>query len=91
MLVPSPAFAPAIIAAVLSLPTLAQAPYRSAMEGYLPFTEQEIAPWTRSNDTVREVGGWRAYAREARPTAVPASAASAPSAPASAPHTNAKP
>jgi hypothetical protein len=65
--------------------------YRSALEGYQPFTEQTVAPWQQSNDTVRAVGGWRAYARESRPPAGPAAAASAPSSPASAPGANDKP
>jgi hypothetical protein len=65
--------------------------YRSAMEGYQPFTEQQVAPWQQSNDTVRAVGGWRAYAREGRPPAAPAAAASAPASPASSPRANGKP
>lgn len=65
--------------------------YRSALEGYQPFTEQTLAPWQQSNDTVRAVGGWRAYARESRPPAAPAAAASTPSPPASAPPANGKP
>lgn len=38
--------------------------YRSAFEGYRPFAQEEVQPWKQTNDTVREVGGWRAYARE---------------------------
>jgi len=41
------------------------APFRSAFEGYQPFTDQPVAPWKQSNDTVGAIGGWRAYAREA--------------------------
>lgn len=57
--------------------------YRSALEGYRPFADQSITPWKESNETVRGVGGWRAYAREAQegtqPSAKPAApAASAP-------------
>jgi hypothetical protein len=40
-------------------------PYRSAFEGYQPFSEQRPVPWAEANDTVRAVGGWRAYAKEA--------------------------
>lgn len=47
--------------------------WRSAFEGYQPFTDEKPTPWAQANDTVRQVGGWRAYAREA---AQPASAAS---------------
>ncbi|MBL0421276.1 hypothetical protein JI739_13030 [Ramlibacter sp. AW1] len=42
----------------------AAAPYRSAFEAYQPFKADEVQDWRRSNDTVREAGGWRAYARE---------------------------
>ena len=41
-----------------------QAAYRSAFEGYRPFEAGEVQDWRKSNDTVREIGGWRAYARE---------------------------
>ena len=49
--------------------------YRSAFENYRPFTAQEVQDWRRSNDTVRAIGGWRAYAREmqgAAPSKAPA-------------------
>lgn len=45
-------------------PAAASAAYNSAFEGYRPFAAEEIQDWRRSNDTVREIGGWRAYARE---------------------------
>jgi hypothetical protein len=38
--------------------------FRSAMEGYKPFAEEKPIPWKQANDTVRERGGWRAYAKE---------------------------
>lgn len=41
-------------------------PYRSAFEGYRPFDDQKLAPWTQSNATVGAIGGWRAYAKEAQ-------------------------
>ncbi len=57
-----------------SLPVAAQTPaarpsaesalYRSAFEGYRPFEAADVQDWRKSNDTVREIGGWRAYARE---------------------------
>lgn len=61
-------------------PPTATAPgYQSAFEGYRPFEDSAVQDWRKSNDTVREVGGWRAYAREMRGGAqAPASAASAP-------------
>ena len=56
--------------------------YRSVFEDYRPFTEDKVTPWREANDAVRDIGGWRAYAREAQGTAPPA--AQAASAPASA-------
>lgn len=44
--------------------TAQEAPYRSAFEGYRPFSADEVGDWRKANDTVREIGGWRAYARE---------------------------
>ncbi len=44
----------------------AGAPYRSAMDGYQPFSETKLLPWKEANDTVGKIGGWRAYAKEAR-------------------------
>jgi hypothetical protein len=53
--------------------------YESAFEGYRPFEAGEVQDWRKSNDTVRDRGGWRAYAREMRGQAQPAApGASAP-------------
>ena len=38
--------------------------FRSAMEGYKPFTEEKSIPWKQANETVHQRGGWRAYAKE---------------------------
>lgn len=38
--------------------------YRSAMEGYKPFVEEKPVPWKEANETVRQRGGWQAYAKE---------------------------
>lgn len=38
--------------------------FRSAMDGYKPFAEEKAIPWKQANETVRQRGGWRAYARE---------------------------
>lgn len=38
--------------------------YNSAFEGYRPFAAEEVGDWRQANDTVRDIGGWRAYARE---------------------------
>jgi hypothetical protein len=42
----------------------ADAPYNSAFEGYRPFEATQVQDWRQSNETVRAIGGWRAYARE---------------------------
>lgn len=71
-------------------PPAEQATYRSAFEGYRPFEAAEVQDWRKSNDTVREIGGWRAYAREIQqgakeePAQVPQR--SAPQSPAADPH-----
>lgn len=64
-----------------------QAPsFRSALEGYQPFSDQEVGAWKEVNDTVGRIGGWRVYAREAQEGTKPAQApAPAQAAPAQAP------
>lgn len=37
---------------------------RPAFADYRPFSQEEVQPWKETNDTVRNIGGWRAYARE---------------------------
>ncbi len=54
--------------------------YRSAFEGYRPFAAEEVQDWRRSNDTARDIGGWRAYAREMQAAPPKAPAASQPKA-----------
>ena len=39
--------------------------YRSAFEGYQPYTDEKIVNWKEANDTVGQIGGWRAYSKEA--------------------------
>ena len=59
--------------------------YRSSLSRYQAFTEPDVAPWRETNELVRQRGGWRAYAREAREpasTAAPSPAASSASQPA---------
>lgn len=65
-----------------SAPTAAAAGWRSSLDGYRPFSEEKATPWREANDTVREVGGWRAYAREAAQPASAAASSSKPSGPA---------
>ena len=61
--------------------------YRSPFSGYQPYTDTPVAPWRATNDRVRERGGWRTYAREAREP----DAATPPAAPASPPAAAPKP
>ena len=42
--------------------------YRSAFEGYRPYTDDKLLNWKDANDTTGRIGGWRAYAREASET-----------------------
>lgn len=68
------------VASAQQQPAAPTPPDRSAFDGYRPFTEETVAPWRGTNDTVRDIGGWRAYAREAQAqSAVPAQPASAAS------------
>ena len=41
------------------------AEFRSALEGYKPYTEETTVNWKAANDNTAQAGGWRAYAREA--------------------------
>ena len=59
----------------------ALAPYRSALEGYQPYSDEPIQSWRESNDTVGKIGGWRVYAREAQGApAAPAASSKEPAA-----------
>lgn len=40
--------------------------YRSAFQGYKPYTDDKILDWKAVNDTTGRIGGWRAYASEAQ-------------------------
>jgi hypothetical protein len=58
--------------------------YRSAFDGYQPFTESKPKAWKEVNATVETLGGWRTYSQEApEPMADNATAPAAPSTPAS--------
>lgn len=45
--------------------------FRSAMDGYKPYTEESTVNWKEANDTTARIGGWRAYAKEARQPQTP--------------------
>jgi hypothetical protein len=76
-----PTFLLAAIGAIASAAMAAPPAWRSAFDGYQPFAEEKPVPWPQANETVRQVGGWRAYAREAAQPAQPASAAASASQP----------
>ena len=72
---PSSAAAPSLVEA-------APPGFKSAMEGYQPYTEEATANWKAANDTVAQIGGWRAYAKEVAATPEAAAPASKPASPA---------
>lgn len=45
--------------------------FRSTMDGYQPYTEESTVNWKEANDTTARIGGWRAYAKEARQAQAP--------------------
>ncbi len=61
----SPHFHSYAQAQAVVLPPVQEPVYHSVFEGYQAMTEPQMTPWRAANDTVRDVGGWRAYAKEA--------------------------
>ncbi|MDX9844891.1 MAG: hypothetical protein RBT42_14185 [Aquabacterium sp.] len=65
--------------------------HNSALSRYKAHTEVEVGAWRQANDLTAQIGGWRAYAREAHAPDAPATpprstaAASAPTGTPSAP------
>lgn len=49
--------------------------FRSALEGYQPYTDEKTVNWKEANDNVGRIGGWREYAKEARQAQTPDAAA----------------
>lgn len=47
--------------------------HRSAFDGYRRLADEPPMNWRDANDTVKRIGGWRSYAREAAPSAPAAS------------------
>jgi len=48
-------------------------PFTSAYRNYRRFDPNEpLTDWRRANDTVREIGGWQAYAKESARANAPA-------------------
>ena len=46
----------------------ATAGFKSVLEDYKPYTEENTVDWKAANDTTSQIGGWRAYAKEAAQT-----------------------
>jgi len=38
--------------------------YQSSFQNYQRYSASDIQPWKQSNETVKDIGGWRAYAKE---------------------------
>ena len=53
----------------------APAAFRSALEGYRPYTDEKTANWKEANDNAGRIGGWREYAKEAGQAQTPDAAA----------------
>ena len=49
--------------------------YRSALEGYQPYSDEKTVNWKDANDVTARVGGWRVYAKEASQDSPPDAAA----------------
>ena len=64
---------PTPAAASARAPAVAPA-YTSVFDNYQPYTEDKTANWRQANDNTANIGGWRAYAKEAAgPDSAPAS------------------
>jgi hypothetical protein len=40
--------------------------YTSPIADYQPFVDEKVSSWKAANDKVGQIGGWRAYAKEAQ-------------------------
>ena len=40
--------------------------YTSPVADYQPFVDEKVTSWKAANDKVGQIGGWRAYAKEAQ-------------------------
>lgn len=40
--------------------------YASPIADYQPFVDEKVTSWKVANDKVGQIGGWRAYAKEAQ-------------------------
>jgi len=65
--------------------------FQSALQDYQPFSDEKPVPWKEANETVRQIGGWRAYAKEAASSAAPQDGKADPHGAHHAPQPKAKP
>ena len=72
--------------------------YASPIADYQPYVDEKILSWRAANDKVGQIGGWRAYAKEAQqPDNLPTPMQKLPASPSSndamktAPHAGHKP
>ncbi len=49
-------------------PQTTPAPFQSALDGYQPYADERTLDWRQANELTAQIGGWRAYAREAAQT-----------------------
>lgn len=57
--------APSTSSSPQTMTQTAPAAFRSALEGYQPYTDEKTVNWKEANDTAGRIGGWREYAKEA--------------------------
>lgn len=83
---------------LIAIPGISQTTivYTSPLADYQPFVDKKVTAWKAANDKVGQIGGWRAYAKEAQqpdntsanaPVAAPISAPTPTPSPTSAPNT----
>jgi hypothetical protein len=65
--------------------------FRSALEGYQRHSDEKMLDWKQTNDNVGQIGGWRAYARQASGSDAPESTTADKPAPKGAASTQAAP
>ena len=54
-----------------STPAPSSPVYVSSFDGYRRFADQPVDSWAAANARVRQIGGWRAYARESQTPVAP--------------------
>ncbi|MGE8318937.1 MAG: hypothetical protein ACN6O3_09335 [Comamonas sp.] len=67
-----------------ALPTALQ--YTPAIASYQAYKDEPVQSWREANDRVGQIGGWKAYAKEARESQQPQAKPANDAAPAKDPH-----